>query len=727
MVDLANDKKLSPSRDELGFDAVVGQEELKEALLAVATNDALSGLLVRGEKGTAKSTAVRGLVDLLPEQWIVADCPFGCSPDDPARQCGDCHNRENPPVETRPVPLVTLPLGATRERIVGTLSVVEALDGKTEFDPGLLARANRGILYVDEVNLLDDHLVDVLLDAAASGVNRVERDGISVSHPAEFTLIGTMNPEEGDLRPQLRDRFALQATVAGSDDLDERVAIIDCALSSDQSRADEKAATGRSHDRLLAARERLNDVVLSEEHKRGIAQLCRSTGVDGHRADIATARGARTFAALDDRPTVFESDVRRAAALALPHRLQSRPFEDAPDPEDVLENHFDSEADGDETEESGDTEGDSRAESNENESDRDGTGNENERRGSGADEKSDRNGDDPDENSEDPDQGKGGRNDGSKRPMPSSAGINDDRGDQSGQGDSDGNGGEDRGESGEADEEATPLLPGQASAGIDEATAPEIDPNDPDRSPDADHKRIGGSRARASPSTGENGSRVRTERVDPDDAVDAAASIRAAANRGSNRVESRDLRRSVRTGDRSALVVFALDASASMRGPMRAAKGVVMELLQDAYEQRDEVSVVTFAGEEAEVPLPPTDSVTMAARHLKELPTRDRTPLPAGLRTTSEVLERADPAIGVVVLVTDGGANTGNGNPTAETRQAARRLAALDAHVVVVDAGDPDGRTSLTEEIVRTTDGERVALSALSAEQVEITVARARE
>jgi magnesium chelatase subunit D len=183
----------------------------------------------------------------------------------------------------------------------------------------------------------------------------------------------------------------------------------------------------------------------------------------------------------------------------------------------------------------------------------------------------------------------------------------------------------------------------------------------------------------------------------------------------------------VRADDRSALVVFALDASASMRGPMRAAKGVVMELLRDAYEGRDEVSVVAFAGDDGEVLLPPTDSVTMAARHLKELPTADRTPLPAGLRTAGEVLERADPAVGVVVLVTDGRANAGNGSPTAETRDAASRLAELDAHVVVVDAGDPDDRATLTDEIARRTGGDRVALSALSAERVEAALANARE
>lgn len=731
MVDLPSDKKLSPIGSGLGFGAVVGQEELKEALLAVAANDALSGVLIRGEKGTAKSTAVRGLVDLLPEQRAVADCPFGCPPEEPDSQCGDCRERAEPPVETRPVPLVTLPLGATRERVVGTLSVAEALEGETEFGPGLLARANRGILYVDEVNLLDDHLVDVLLDAAASGVNRVERDGVSVSHPAEFTLIGTMNPEEGDLRPQLRDRFALRANVTGSTDLDERVTIIDRALNVDQARGDGTEATGteteRLRERLLTARKRLEGVALPEEFKRAIAELCRDAGVDGHRADIATARGARTFAALDDRPKVLESDVRRAAALALPHRLQSRPFEDAPDPEDVLDDHFDDEVGGDEAEEKEEgeeAEDGSRSETDEEIPGEKGENISDEQQGPDPD---DGDGDRSDSDSLGNSEGDGGSDD-SERPTstPSSAGTSDDRGDEDGDGSTNGNDDRDRGEAGDTDEEATPLIPGQANADIGEAAAPEIDPS-PDRTPSDDGGTTGGSRARAAPSTAGNGSRVRTDRANPDEAVDAAASVRAAASRGADRVESRDLRRSVRTGDRSALVVFALDASASMRGPMRTAKGVVMELLRDAYEQRDAVSVVAFAGEEGEVLLPPTDSVTMAARHLKELPTADRTPLPAGLRTAGEVLERADPAVGVVVLVTDGRANAGEGSPTAETRRAAQRLVALDAHVVVVDAGNPNDRATLTEEVVRTTDGEHVALSALSADGVEGAVVRARD
>ncbi|MFC7198628.1 VWA domain-containing protein [Halospeciosus flavus] len=705
MVDLPEGKKVSTaSRASTPFPAVVGQGGLKEALLAVGANDALDGLLVRGEKGTAKSTAARALAALLPDQRAVTDCPYGCPPDDTEAQCSSCRVREDPPVETRPVPFVTLPLGASRERVVGSLSVADALAGDAEFNPGLLARANRGFLYVDEVNLLDDHLVDVLLDAAASGVNRVETDGVSVTHPADFTLVGTMNPEEGDLRPQFRDRFDLQVEVTGATDLDDRVEILERAL--DGFDADYTAETEAVRERLLDARDLLVDVDLPDSLAREIADLCRDAGVEGHRADIATARAARTLAALDGRPTVVESDVRHAAELALPHRLQSRPFEDAPDPEDVVDNQFE-DGDAGESEENADAETDGDADDSE-------TGDE---PADSGDETGDKTDDEPSD---------GGDGDGSEdsgvgpEPRPGSGG--------SGTGDAESETGNEPGDDGPEDdtggdgettgdegEEGVPLVPGQPRAETVETgagAAPEVG------TPDAERGAGGSGRATATPSAGGRGARVRTESTDATtDRVDAAASVRAAAARGSDRVESRDLRRSVRTGEQSALVVFAVDASASMRGPMRAAKGVALDLLRDAYEQRDAVSVVTFAGDDADVVLPPTESVDLAARHLKSLPTGDRTPLPAGLRAATDVLARADPEAAVVVLVTDGKANAGTDTPTADTWDAARRLAARGARVLVVDAGS-GGRTSLVGDVVEATGGERIPLDALTPERV---------
>ncbi|WP_324664526.1 VWA domain-containing protein [Haloarcula sediminis] len=705
MVDFAADKKAS------GSWGVVGQRDLKEGLLAVAADDAIDGLLIRGEKGTAKSTAVRALADMLPTQRAIADCPYGCPPDDPSAQCSDCRERADPPVEERAAPLVTLPLGATRDRVVGTLSVADAMDGEAAFDPGLLARANRGILYVDEVNLLDDHLVDVLLDAAASGVNRVERDGVTVSHPAQFTLVGTMNPEEGDLRPQLRDRFALQTEVTACEDIEDRVAIIDGALDGADAveRQAEEPTDNTTKERLATARELLPEVTLAREFREEIAELCRDAGLDGHRGDIATARAARVFAALDERTTVLQSDIERAAEFALPHRLQSEPFESPPELDDVLDDHFE-DGEGDETDESDagdgdaesgdDADGDDESAGTDGESDT-GTDESGESEPGSSDDEREQSaeGNEEKRDTEDDESGSGG----GSAPEPAEAGD----------GSEDDTGGEN--DSGEAEsgdeEEATPLLPGQSRAGVGDSASPEVEPP----AVDAD----GGSASGRATATGTSrGASVRTERAAPDDDVDAAASVRAAARRGGDGVASRDLRKSVRAGDAGTLVVFAVDASASMRPAMRAAKGCVLELLRDAYQARDEVAVVTFAGDDADVVLPPTDSVSLAARHLKELPTGDRTPLPAGLTTAAEVVTQAAPDAAVAVVVTDGRANTADGSPVGETREAAARLDAVADRTVVVDAGAEE-RTTLTGAVAEATDGTVVPLSALSAERID--------
>jgi magnesium chelatase subunit D len=689
------------------FGAVVGQQRLKEALLAVAVDDGLDGLLVSGEKGTAKSTLVAGLAELLPTQRAVADCPYGCPPEDRSRQCETCRERATLPVEERDVPLVTLPLGATREHVVGTLSVSDALAGDAEFEPGLLARANRGLLYVDEVNLLDDHLVDVLLDAAASGVNHVERDGVSCSHPAEFTLIGTMNPEEGDLRPQLRDRFGLSVEVHGERDIDDRIAVIDGNLRGEPQGDD----TNEWRKRLLQARDLLDAVTLTDDQKRTIAELCVDAGVDGHRADIATARGSRTLAALAGRPTVTDGDIRRAAEFALNHRMQSTPFEDAPDAEEVIDDHFEDGESESDPEETADEDDDSEPES----------GSDTQPSADGGNDA--QTNDQPSEGLSDPSTPENGPDstpdsDGdiadSSVPTPRPESVDDGV-----EASDDSSGGEDGDSTSEEEEDVEPLVPGQPrkepGGKPEAAAAPEIEAPETDRE-------TGSGRAGVTPAASNRGERVRSERADGTTGIDAAASVRTAAKRGSSRLEKRDLRKSVRSGDGEALVVFAVDASASMRPAMRAAKGVTLELLEDAYTERDSVAVVTFAGTDAEVLLPPTDSVTLAARHLKELPTGDRTPLPAGLRTAASVVDRADPEAAVVVVVSDGRANTAE-SPTAETRRAAEALASTGARVVCVEAGNERG---LLADVVAATDGEGVPLDRLTPERIEQAVADAR-
>ena len=325
------------------FSAIVGQEDLKLALLLNAVSPEVGGVLVRGEKGTAKSTAVRALANLLPPIRVVAGCPYSCDPDSPNPGCpAGPHPPDAPSVE-RLVRLVELPVGASTDRLTGTLDIEKVLaEGKKAFEPGLLAAAHRGILYVDEVNLLSDHLVDLLLDVAAMGVNHVEREGVSVSHPSRFILVGTMNPEEGELRPQLLDRFGITVEVAGSPDPAERAEVVRRRLHHE---ADPKdfarkwdAADVELAGSVAAARGRLPETRVSEDVLFRIAALCAELGVDGLRGDLVTAKTARALAAWDARNEVVLEDVRRAAPLALSHRRRRSPFEPTGLNQEELEN-----------------------------------------------------------------------------------------------------------------------------------------------------------------------------------------------------------------------------------------------------------------------------------------------------------------------------------------------------------------------------------------------------
>jgi len=318
------------------FTALVGQDRMKTALILNAINPRLAGVLIRGEKGTAKSTAVRALASLLPEIEAVEGCPFGCDPDQPERFCPICKIKamEGPLHRIkRKTKVVELPINATEDRVVGTLDLEHALKhGEKRFEPGVLAEAHRGILYVDEVNLLDDHIVDVLLDSAAMGVNTVEREGVSYSHPAEFILVGTMNPEEGELRPQLLDRFGLCVAITGIMDRGERVEVVkrwgayedDPIGFRNQWEQEEKKLAKR----ILNARELMPRVQVSDKILQKIAQVAIEIGVDGHRADLVMMKAAKTMAAFRGRDVVSEEDVLESAELALYHRVRRKPFED---------------------------------------------------------------------------------------------------------------------------------------------------------------------------------------------------------------------------------------------------------------------------------------------------------------------------------------------------------------------------------------------------------------
>ncbi|MEO0981263.1 MAG: magnesium chelatase ATPase subunit I [Pseudomonadota bacterium] len=317
------------------FPAIVGQEELKTALLITSIDPSVGGVLALGDRGTGKSTAIRALAALLPKIDIVEDCPYGCAPDAPAELCNACSapSRAGRKVRSAPAPVVDLPLGATEDRVVGSLDLERALaHGEKRFQPGLLARAHRGFLYIDEVNLLDDHLVDLLLDVAASGENLVEREGLSVRHPARFVLVGSGNPEEGELRPQLLDRFGLSVNVRTPTEVKERIEVV---KRRDAFERDPEgfAKTWRRKEnevrrRIERAREALSEVTTPDPVLERIAALCIALGSDGLRGELTLLRASRAAAALDGAAEIGDRHVRRMASPALSHRLRKDPLDE---------------------------------------------------------------------------------------------------------------------------------------------------------------------------------------------------------------------------------------------------------------------------------------------------------------------------------------------------------------------------------------------------------------
>jgi magnesium chelatase subunit I len=320
------------------FPAIVGQEEMKRALLICAVDPGIGGVLVFGDRGTGKSTTIRALAALLPEQTVVVGCPYGCAPEAPAGLCQVCepdHEAAGRPKSAKvPVPVVDLPLGVTEDRVVGALDLEKALaHGEKAFEPGLLARANRGFLYIDEVNLLEDHIVDLLLDVAASGENLVEREGLSVRHPARFVLVGSGNPEEGELRPQLLDRFGLSVEVTTPEEIDTRIEVVRRRDAFERDPAAFGDAWAKESDklrkRIVSARKKLAAVQVAEGAYRRAAELCIALGTDGLRGELTLVRAARALAALEGKADVGDEQLRRIAPSALRHRLRRDPLDEA--------------------------------------------------------------------------------------------------------------------------------------------------------------------------------------------------------------------------------------------------------------------------------------------------------------------------------------------------------------------------------------------------------------
>jgi magnesium chelatase subunit D len=631
--------------------AIVGQEALVEALLINAVAPEVGGVLVRGERGTAKSTAVRGLAPLLPPVGVAEGEPFAFAPGARAPGGpgggGGGRARSPPPppppapggpvpvgaaVVARPAPLVELPIGTTLDRLVGALDLGRALAGEHAFEPGLLARAHRGILYVDEVNLLPDHLVDALLDAAASGIARVEREAVSVEHDARFILVGTMNVEEGDLRPQLLDRFGLGVEVGAPDDPAERAEIVRRRLAFERDPrafAETWAAAERAlATRIADAQRRLPSVRLPERELLRITGACAKLGVDGVRGDIVSARAARALAALDGAEEVGEDHVRRAVALAVAHRRRRDPLDGHMPSQDDVQRALD------EPEDAG-----------------------------------------PPDDPTPPPRGGGA-------PPPAEPSEH-------------GNGASSPTEA-SADGAVSPNIPARPR---NDAPLPARLGPDMLRLAGAGHGPAGRRARGAGPGAGSIDSRP--ARPDPDDLA-MVASLRARLLG-----ESQGLREHVRAGREGAFLCLVVDASGSMGAQRRLArvKGALAGLLRDAYARRDRVAVVAFRDEAAEVLIPPGAPLEQAAAALASLPTGGRTPLAAGLRTAELLVRREhgrEPGRrSVAVVLTDGRVR----DPDGAVTTAAASLGRAATTVEVVDTEEGRVRVGLAAAIARAAGG----------------------
>jgi magnesium chelatase subunit D len=661
---------------------------LKRALLLCAINPRIGGVLIRGEKGTAKSTAVRGLARLLPPLTVVADCPYSCPPDTPAAACEQCQSRlsagEALPTSVRPTRLVELPVSASEDRVVGSLDLEHAItEGQRRFEPGLLAQVNRGVLYVDEVNLLDDHLVDVLLDAAAMGINTVEREGISISHPSRFMLVGTMNPEEGELRPQLLDRFGLAVDIGGLNDLAERVAVIERRMAYEEDAesfgARWEAQEREIAERLQAARDLLPLVMVQPVDMATVAGLVLELEVDGHRADLTILETARTHAAWAGRNALTTEDIQVAAELALPHRLRRQPFSEARVDEQSI-----SEA----------IERSSRAAAE----------------ASAATQQADEKKNTPGEVAQE---------------QPDASG----------------------GSSGSTASSGT----AQGSPVPAQEKNPDSDPvqqaDDPFRmqqqqqhTADRRQRQAGGRRSRTR-TTRKQGRYITSRKADrvTDLAFDATMreaapyqpQRRAAALQQPERpalprllLQREDLRQKVRVRRTRNAVCFVVDASWSMAAEerMRTTKAAILSLLHDAYQRRDRVGLVSFQRSHAHVLLPLTNSVELAQKRLQTMPTGGKTPLARGMLTGFQLLYRArqqDPeVIPLMVLITDGQANVaiGNVSPQIEAYQIAAAIAEQDMRAVVIDTEHPHFDRGLTRQLSQYLQGDYYHLDELRGE-----------
>ena len=656
--------------------AIVGQDDLITALTVCAVSPSVGGLLIRGDKGSAKSTAARALSEVLAPIERQEGCRYNCEPGLPAAVCDICHDSEKQSITRQNVPFVNLPLGVSEERLIGTLDLDKMLShSKKSFQPGLLASSHRGILYIDEVNLLADHLVDLLLDAAAMGVCVVERDGFSVSHPSRITLIGTMNPEEGELRPQLLDRFGLMVDVKAPSDPEVRADVVRKRMSFDKApekfRKDFEAAQTNLQARIARAKEIIARVEISDPMLLCASTICAEMGIASLRADIVMGQVARTLASLDGREHVNLEDLRQAAKLTLPHRKRTKPGERCGIDQEKLEELL-----------SKPETGSSTSPSNKNE----------------AETSSKK------EPGQDP-----GKEQRQAPPKPQEPPLN-----SPPQGDNQ------QESEGGAQTEATRFAIAPLKTEISLAV-----------------KDLGGTASTSDGShtmraIGKRGQVVREKPAASPNELAATATVRHSLLRTGGKLEitRRDLHQRERLAKQSNLVIFVVDCSGSMaaRKRMEMVKGAIDQLFANAYQERDKVAVITFAGQRAELSLPPTRSIDEAHRLLGEIETGGRTPLSSALSlTNSLLLNLQDRDAPLVVLLTDGKANVAENeklDPWQEVIAEARQIKDYAIANLVIDTEVGFVRLGKAGELAQLTGGEYVLLDKLTAENIALVVNR---
>jgi len=658
--------------------ALVGQEQLKSALLLCAVNPGIGGVLIRGEKGSAKSTAARALAGVMPPIERVVGCAYNCAPGEPSAACEVC-NGELCSLETTPVPFVNLPLGASEDRVLGSLDFERALkDGRKAFQAGLLASAHRGILYIDEVNLLPDHLVDGLLDVAAMGVNRVQREGLSVQHVARIALVGTMNQEEGELRPQLLDRFGMMVEVRAPLEPRVRTEIVKRRL---EWEADSEgfnrawsAQQAALREQVLRAQELLPKVTIPEGLLVLISELCCSQGVASLRADLVMNKAARALAALRGRVRVEPNDISEAAILVLPHRRRTKPFEQPGLDEEQLQRFM--------QKASSSTSSESPHESD----------------GRRSDVPSERDGASSSRRAGEPDDVHADNCDGATGDG-LNADVVDDR------------------------------IFGPAVA----VPAPRIELK-------SGAVAVGVVGRRSSVAQARRGREVRAVPDERPTELAVTATLHHSllrtgglASDGRLDVTRTDLHQKIKSGRQGSLILFVVDASGSMAAlqRMEAVKGTVMALLRDAYQRRDEVGVIAFRGAEAKLLLPPTRSVDAAERQLRELPTGGRTPLAHALQLAGDVLtrvsgvSRGEP---LLIILSDGHANVGiegpedQHDPWRQSLECARRLAEKGLAALVLDTEVGFVRMGRAQELAAALGAQCLNLEELTADTLTLTI-----